>query len=89
VTRVGEVPDLPRMVRRAKQVLEVNKERVQQATTGDLRRGRNLWVYLREDQPCRRCGTTIRGAELGGRATYWCPACQPEPGPSRPGGSTA
>jgi endonuclease VIII len=76
---VTAVADLARMVRRAKQVLEVNKERVQQATTGDLRRGRTLWVYLRENQPCRRCGTRIRGAELGGRATYWCPACQPEP----------
>jgi endonuclease VIII len=76
---VGQVPDLTRMVRRAKQVLEVNKERVQQATTGDLRKGRTLWVYVRENQPCRRCGTRIRAAELGGRATYWCPACQPAP----------
>jgi endonuclease-8 len=78
-TPVAAVKDLPRMVRRAKQVLEVNKERVQQATTGDLRRGRTLWVYARDRQPCRRCGTRIRQAELGGRATYWCPTCQPAP----------
>lgn len=76
---VGSVPELPRMVRRAKQVLEVNKERVQQATTGDLRRGRTLWVYARKNQPCRRCSTPIRAAELGGRETYWCPRCQPAP----------
>jgi endonuclease-8 len=76
-TPVRAVTDLARMVRRAKQVLEVNKERVQQATTGDLRRGRQHWVYLRERQPCRRCGTSIEYADLGGRASYWCPACQP------------
>ncbi len=54
---VGDVPDLRRLVRRAKPVLEANKERVEQTTTGDLRRGRQHWVYRRERQPCRRCGT--------------------------------
>ena len=80
-TPVAAVTDLPRMVRRARQVLEANKERVQQVTTGDLRRGRTLWVYGRGHQPCRRCGARIRQAELGGRVSYWCPRCQPEPGP--------
>jgi len=77
---VGDVPDLRRMVRRAKQVLEANKERVQQTTTGDLRRGRQLWVYGRGRQPCQRCGTRIESSMLGtpprDRITYWCPACQ-------------
>jgi endonuclease-8 len=76
-TPVDRVPDLRRMVRRAKQVLEVNKERVQQATTGDLRRGRQLWVYARGRQPCLRCGTRIAYDENGGRPSYWCPVCQP------------
>ena len=78
-TPTGAVPDLRRMVRRAKQVLEVNKERVQQATTGDLRKGKTLWVYVRERQPCRRCGTRIQQADHGGRASFWCPRCQPTP----------
>jgi endonuclease VIII len=76
-TPVAAVPDLTRLVRRAKQVLEVNKERLAQATTGDTRRGRSHYVYSRERQPCRRCGTRIVCAELGGRETYWCPRCQP------------
>jgi endonuclease VIII len=76
-TPVAAVPDLRRLVRRAKQVLEVNKERVEQATTGDLRRGRTHWVYPRAGQPCRRCGTRIVTAELGGREAFWCPRCQP------------
>ena len=54
--------DLPRLVRRAKAVLEANKHRVEQTTTGDLRRGRQTWVYRRERQPCRRCGTPVRVA---------------------------
>ncbi|HEU5042885.1 MAG TPA: DNA-formamidopyrimidine glycosylase family protein [Nocardioidaceae bacterium] len=80
--------DLARLVRRAKAVLEANKERVEQTTTGDLRRGRRTWVYRRDGQPCRRCGTPIRvamqgpddggaGLETAERATYWCPTCQP------------
>jgi endonuclease VIII len=83
---VSAVPDLTRLVRRAKQVLEVNKERVQQATTGDLRRGRTLWVYARANQPCRRCGTPVRLAELAGRPAYWCPVCQPEGADTAPTG---
>lgn len=77
---VGEVPDLRRMVRRAKAMLETNKERSEQSTSGDLRRGERTWVYRRERQGCRRCGTAIRvsmdGAAGRERATYSCPNCQ-------------
>ena len=63
-------------------VLEANKDRVEQTTTGDTRKGRQTWVYRRDKQPCRRCGTRIRvdmlGREGQERATYWCPRCQPE-----------
>jgi len=82
-TPVGEVPDLRRLVRRAHQMLDVNKERAEQTTTGDLRRGRRMWVFRRDRQPCLRCGTPIAVAMRGDpgrdRATYWCPRCQPEP----------
>jgi endonuclease-8 len=78
-TPVGEVAALPRLVRRAKQVLETNKQRVAQSTTGNTRRGEQHWVYLRSGRPCRRCGTRIVEADLGGRETFWCPRCQPSP----------
>jgi len=74
---VAEVPDLARIVRRAKQVLEANKERAVQTTTGDLGRGRQHWVYRREREPCRRCRTPVRRAEIDGRGVYYCPRCQP------------
>lgn len=30
-----------------------------------------------EDPHCPRCGAALRRAKVGGRTTYWCPACQP------------
>jgi endonuclease-8 len=62
---VTRVEHLARMVRRAKALLEANKERGRPATTGDLRTGRELWVYRRDGQPCRRCGTPVRVAMQG------------------------
>jgi endonuclease VIII len=80
-TPVGKVPDVLRMVRRARAMLELNKERAEQTTTGDLRRGARMWVFRRDRESCRRCGTRIRvdmlGEEGRERATYWCPSCQP------------
>lgn len=35
-----------------------------------------LFVYGREGEPCRRCGTPIERSKLGGRGTYFCPRCQ-------------
>jgi len=34
------------------------------------------FVYGREGEPCRVCGTAIRTVRLGGRATSYCPKCQ-------------
>lgn len=80
-TPVGAVPDLARTVRRARQMLELNKERAVQSTTGDLRQRERMYVYRRDRSPCRRCGTTIevemRGPAERARASYWCPSCQP------------
>ncbi len=33
-------------------------------------------VYGRKDQPCPTCTNLIRHMKLGGRASYFCPACQ-------------
>lgn len=37
---------------------------------------RELFVYGREGEPCRVCGTAIRQQVLGQRSTFWCPHCQ-------------
>ncbi|MDQ3587671.1 MAG: bifunctional DNA-formamidopyrimidine glycosylase/DNA-(apurinic or apyrimidinic site) lyase [Actinomycetota bacterium] len=36
-------------------------------------------VHLREGEPCRRCGATIRKLRAAGRGTYVCPRCQRAP----------
>lgn len=35
------------------------------------------YVYGRQGKPCRNCGNTIRLLRHSGRATYFCPTCQP------------
>lgn len=37
---------------------------------------RELQVYEREGEPCRRCGAIIRRTTDGARSTYWCAGCQ-------------
>jgi endonuclease VIII len=48
-------------------------------TTGSMDREERLWVYRRQGQECRRCGTAILMQRHGtlARSTYWCPRCQP------------
>ncbi|MEB3321535.1 MAG: DNA-formamidopyrimidine glycosylase [Synechococcaceae cyanobacterium] len=38
--------------------------------------GGMAWVYRRQGQPCRRCGSVLRRERLGGRSSHWCPTCQ-------------
>jgi len=78
---VGEDPDAAATVALARKLLAANRGRVDRSTTGDLRNGRNAWVYGRAGKPCLRCGTRIRRGKLGAtvlteRDTFWCPRCQ-------------
>lgn len=59
-----------------------------QVTTGNPTSGEEHWVYGRTGLACRRCGTPVRYArevpgDMGRRATWWCPHCQPDPGRDR------
>lgn len=36
----------------------------------------SLYVYGREGQPCKVCGTPLRGLRLAQRASVFCPKCQ-------------
>src|SRR3954447_1848495 len=88
-TRVADVPDLARVVRRVRRLMLANRDHWQQTTTGSLRRGEDHWVFERTGRPCRRCGSTIRsahqsepGREVAARISYWCPGCQTGPAPA-------
>jgi endonuclease VIII len=80
----GQLPTAPvsalanphRLVARARDMLWANRFRQNRCTTGDTRAGRQLWVYGRAGQSCRRCGTPVKRDDGGDRVAYWCPACQ-------------
>ncbi len=46
---------------------------------GEGQKGQNLpflQAYHRQGQPCNRCGTPMVRIKVGGRSTFYCPACQ-------------
>ncbi|GFG51773.1 DNA glycosylase [Mycolicibacterium agri] len=73
---VSALKDPLRVVQRARDMLWLNRSRTNRTTTGDTRRGRQVWVYGRAGEPCRRCGTAIRSDDSGDRIAFWCPNCQ-------------
>ena len=74
---VSTMTDPARIAIRAREILWANRSRQMRTTTGNTRKGQELWVYGRGGQPCRRCGTSIkRRDETGERIMYWCPSCQ-------------
>jgi endonuclease-8 len=73
---VRAITDPRRLVSRARDMLWANRFRWNRCTTGDTRAGRQLWVYGRAGQPCRRCGALICVDDGGERVAYWCPSCQ-------------
>ena len=79
-TRVADV-DLPALVAVAVRLMRANMRHAQQSTTGSTRRGQEHWVFERQRQACRRCGTRVQTRDQGAapyqRITYWCPRCQP------------
>jgi formamidopyrimidine-DNA glycosylase len=85
-TPVGDIDNLHAVVDLSYRLLQANRNRYDHVTTGDDRTGHRVWVFERNGRPCRRCGTTIRAAWQGEptreRISYWCPNCQPGPGPT-------
>ena len=83
---VAETPNLEHIVDSAAELLRTTAALPWRITTGDARRGRDLWVYGRQRQPCRRCASSIvrttsgdgaPGAHDSERLVYFCPRCQP------------
>lgn len=77
---VSTLSDPARVASRAHEMLWANRSRQMRTTTGNSRKGHELWVYGRAGQPCRRCSTRIvRTQPTSGqeeRISYWCPSCQ-------------
>ena len=86
-TPIGDV-DVDRLVARAATALRhsATVAGAYQVTTGLNRRGEQHWVAGRQRRPCLRCGTVVQMApevpnDPANRRTWWCPHCQPGPGP--------
>jgi endonuclease-8 len=73
---VSAIADPRGLVSRARDMLWANRFRWNRCTTGDTRAGRQLWVYGRAGQSCRRCGARINVDDTAARVAYWCPSCQ-------------
>jgi endonuclease VIII len=86
-TPVGEV-DVDRVVQLGRRALRhsATVPGAMQVTTGTARRGEDHWVAGRARRPCLRCGTEVQVVpelpnDPANRRTWWCPSCQPGPGP--------
>jgi endonuclease VIII len=100
-TPVADVPDLAKLVDRARRMLTANLDRATPTTTGDLRPGNRQWVHARSGLPCRRCHTPVRvasvevyhrspGQTVGlERTMFYCPSCQQGPTPTDDGRAQA
>jgi endonuclease-8 len=58
---------------RAGRIVTVDPADLGAANRGMLGPDDRLYVYHRDELPCRRCGTTIRKTAMGGRAVWFCP----------------
>jgi endonuclease-8 len=81
-TPVSDV-DAGEAVALSRRLLVANATRANRNTTGDPRRGREVWVYGRERTGCLRCGGRVIAATQGDgyreRVAHFCPRCQPGP----------
>ena len=80
-TRPASEVDTRALVDLGARMIAANRDRAGRTFTGDSRPGRATWVYGRDGQPCRRCGTRIERGSLGASETsernvFWCPHCQ-------------
>ena len=68
------------LIARARRLMTANLPHAVQSSTGIRREGENHYVHARSGRPCRRCGTTIRVAQIGPptreRAMFYCSTCQ-------------
>lgn len=63
---------------RAGRIVTVEPRDVGASRRSDLDRNERLYVYKRDEEPCRRCGTTIESTDMAGRTIWFCPECQAE-----------
>ncbi|MCB1139959.1 MAG: DNA-formamidopyrimidine glycosylase [Leptospiraceae bacterium] len=73
--------DLRRLYRALRSVIEGAIEIIRQAQPAmEAKYRQHMKVRNRKDQPCTRCGSKIRRANVLGYDAFFCPVCQPDGG---------
>jgi endonuclease-8 len=62
---------------KAGRIITVDLADVDARRRSDLGRDERLYVYGRQGEPCRRCGTPVAITQMANRSLWWCPRCQP------------
>lgn len=80
-TRPVATSDVPRLIERAHVLITTNRDRGRRTFTSSTAPRQTTWVFGRDRQSCRRCGTRLERGDLGDeptreRQTWWCPGCQ-------------
>ncbi len=78
---VADVVDLKAVLMRGHALLQANKDRSMQSTTGDSRRDRQHWVF--ERSRCLRCGTRVSTALQDSDGSPVPPHARPPVGAAR------
>lgn len=73
----GLAVDLLAIGERLGRIVTIDLDEVGAGTAREVPRGDRLYVYHRDGDPCRRCGTEITTWDLRGRRVWACPRCQP------------
>ena len=79
----GELTRLHNAIRKALQLgiarqgSTLSDYRLPDGSEGSMQR--EFRAYGRTDEPCDRCGTLFAKTRVGGRSTWYCPRCQPDP----------
>ena len=67
---------LLRLGERSGRIVTTDPADVGRSRRSDIKSGERLYCYKRHGEPCRRCGSIIRTADIDGRNIWWCPTEQ-------------
>jgi endonuclease-8 len=78
---IGSIDRLGDLVAVGAAVIRTNAARGPQNTTGRRLHAADHWIYAKRGRPCPLCAAGLDGysdrQSPWGRATVWCPGCQP------------
>jgi endonuclease-8 len=57
-------------------IVTVDPGRAGYKTARSIPAGERLYLYKREGEPCRVCGSAVELLEVAARKMWWCPQCQ-------------